>query len=253
MPRTGCSRLLIRDAHRRGGLQRSLSQRHVLAAPVEHPVHQVQRFRAVAGGDVGDQPPLAAMIAVILRIARVATGLSGDRLAEVVQRGEPFGIAGAGHLGGQVAAREGQQEGQTGADRVPGDQQDPRPEAGRLRHAIVAGLVPVLDPPGGKSTPVCGFLGSAGRPPFLPGLAWEGRRCRRGTVLRTVRLPGAVESRHASAAAGRKASDNSGVAGEFRRCWKRARFDGGAGVSSEPSPAFPSRRSRGSPSRTTRI
>ena len=49
MPRTGCSRILIRDAHRRGGLQRSLSQRHVLAAPVEHPVHQVQRFRAVAG------------------------------------------------------------------------------------------------------------------------------------------------------------------------------------------------------------
>ena len=39
------------------------------------------------------------------------------------------------------------------------------------------------------------------------------RRYRRGAVLRTVRLPGTVESRHASTAASRKASDNGDVAG----------------------------------------
>jgi hypothetical protein len=142
---------------------------------LEYPAHQAQYFQAVADGDVGDQAALGGHDRGDPADRPGGHGALRDRLAQALQPGEPRRVASTGHLGGQVTAGGGQQEGQAWAKHVTGDQQDhARAKTGHLRPVIVDDRVTALEPPGGHGAPVLGVLGPAGCPLVLPGVARQG-------------------------------------------------------------------------------
>ena len=121
-------------------------------------------------------PPLAARIAAIRRAARsLVAALAGSVRASAAQRGEAAGVAGPGHLGGEVLRDcRSQQPRQAGPDDIAADQREhPAAQGDEIGPGVAAGPAGVAQPCPGQLPPrqVARGVGAAGHPPLLPGAA----------------------------------------------------------------------------------
>ena len=132
----------------------------------------VQQFHAVTDGDAGDTAALGRHDDRD-PVERDSPGVSSHRtgLAQGGQFSEGSGIAGAAHLGGQVAGcrRASQQPADPGPDHIGADQH--QQASADVSQAASAGSQAAFPPVPDQVPPVRRGFGSAGQPPVLPAAA----------------------------------------------------------------------------------